>query len=326
MEVEEVGLLELRHVRAHRYEALLRLSLAALAAMGALLVYGVYHLAKTEIRRRSDAAEELARQKNVIEAQFVELRTAKDRLESVEGAKSALLGTASHELRTPLNHIIGFSSLLLEGMAGALNREQAKQVGMIRHSGNQLLGMVINMLDVASVEAGSISLNVGPVRLRPMVDELCKTHAAEAAAKGVSVHFGDCDPRLVVKADESRLCKILDNLLSNAVKFTPRGAVSVAVQVHGQKVRVAVTDGGAGIAPEQQLRLFEPFQRAADEISRIHPGLGLGLSVCRRLVRMMGGEMGCDSRLGEGSSFWFEIPLAYAPDVVVAAARTLRAV
>ena len=326
MEIEEVGLLEVRRARARRYEALLGLSLAALGAMGALLVSGLYLQAKAEIRRRGAAAAELAEQKAVVETQLEELRTAKERLESVERAKTALLATASHELRTPLNHIIGFSSLLLEGLAGVLNREQAKQVGMIRHSGHQLLGMVTNMLDVASVEAGSMSLNLGPVRLRPMLQELCTTHAVDAAPKGVSVRLGHCEPALVVKADASRLYQILDNLLSNAVKFTPRGAVHVAVAVQGQAVRVTVKDGGAGIAPEQQARLFEPFQRASEEMSRVHPGLGLGLSVSRRLVRIMGGDMGVDSRLGAGSSFWFEVPLAYVPEVVVTPAITLRAV
>jgi signal transduction histidine kinase len=253
-----------------------------------------------------------ARHRRRLEAQVLErtaeLEKARDEAESASRAKTAFLATVSHELRTPLNAIIGFSSILLQDDVEA---EQRKQLSIINRSGLQLLDLIKEILDITSIEAGHLSMQIEPVPLRRVLEEQCELLQAPARETGLYVTLLECDEALVASADQGRLSQVVRNLLSNAVKFTDRGGVTVRCRRDGQWARIEVEDTGIGISPEHHASLFVAFQRA-DKSRSNRPGTGLGLAISRRLVEAMGGEIGFESEVDRGSRFWFTVPLAAA--------------
>jgi PAS domain S-box-containing protein len=239
-----------------------------------------------------------------------DLIAARDEAESASRAKSAFLATVSHELRTPLNAIIGFSSLLLEDPPMEDLAEQHKQLTIIRESGEQLLTLVREILDLTSIEAGRLSLQICPLRLRDVINDQVRCAQAEASSRGLDLTVEDCDESIMVLADAQRVGQVIRNLLANAIKFTDAGRVSVRAVVAGDKARIEVEDTGVGIAPERHTELFMPFQRIEESGAALRPGTGLGLAISRRLVEAMGGTIGLESQRGIGSRFWFAVPLA----------------
>jgi CheY-like chemotaxis protein len=221
----------------------------------------------------------------------------------------------SHELRTPLTSIIGFSRLL--GERDELGQESRRYARRILDASGALLAIINDVLDFSKLEAGQAELEVQPLSVQHLVDETIGLVAIHAAAKGVELK-AELDPKTpaLIGGDVARLRQVLLNFLSNAVKFTERGSITVRTQWRGRKrsgrLKVAVVDTGAGIAPESVGRLFERFSQAEVSINRTHGGTGLGLAICKRMVELMGGEVGVDTVLGEGSTFWFEIPTAAA--------------
>jgi signal transduction histidine kinase len=229
-------------------------------------------------------------------------------LETVSRHKSEFLANMSHELRTPLNAIIGFSQVLREQLFGEVNEKQAEYLDDIISSGNHLLALISDILDLSKVEAGQIELDVAPFSLREALERGVVMVREHATNDGVQVELSAVPDVDIVTGDERRIRQVIFNLLSNAVKFTPTGgAVDVrARQVNGE-VRVSVADTGPGIAPEDHKRIFDEFQQTETGIEQ-REGTGLGLALSKRLVELHGGRIWVESEFGKGSTFIFALP------------------
>jgi PAS domain S-box-containing protein len=237
------------------------------------------------------------------------LKVAKEAAESADRLKSAFLATMSHELRTPLNSIIGFTGLLIEGLAGPLNDEQARQLGMVRNSSRHLLALINDVLDLSKIEAGQLNVQKAPFDFREAATRVVESVRPLAEKKGLRVRF-DLAPEVgTVVSDRRRVEQVLMNLLSNAIKFTDRGDVEVDSAITGGEVVTSVRDTGIGVKPEDQPILFRPFQQVEVGLARTHEGTGLGLSICRKLLGLLGGSIDFTSVFGVGSVFSFRIPV-----------------
>ncbi len=238
-----------------------------------------------------------------------ELVRARDAAESADRIKSAFLATMSHELRTPLNSIIGFTGLLLQGLAGPLNDKQRKQLTMVQSSGRHLLALINDVLDISKIEAGQMTVGLAPFDLRASVHTVTQSMQPLAQKKQLSLEVEIAPQVEEISGDQRRVEQILMNLLSNAIKFTERGGVMVRCRVEGDWVAVAVSDTGMGVSPDQVADIFRPFHQLDTGLARRHEGTGLGLSICARLLALMGGEISVESRPGLGSTFTFKLPL-----------------
>jgi signal transduction histidine kinase len=237
-----------------------------------------------------------------------ELRRLYGELETASRHKSEFLANMSHELRTPLNAIIGFSQVLRERMVGDVNGKQAEYLDDIISSGNHLLSLINDVLDLSKVEAGQIQLEVSPFTMQDALERDVSMVRERATRNGVGLTLeADADVG-VVEADERRIRQVVFNLLSNAVKFTPEGGSVIvsSARINGE-VRVSVSDTGPGIAAEDQARIFEEFQQT-DAGARQLEGTGLGLALSKRLIELHGGRIWVESELGEGSMFTFALP------------------
>jgi signal transduction histidine kinase len=237
-----------------------------------------------------------------------ELRRLYGELETASQHKSEFLANMSHELRTPLNAIIGFSQVLRERMVGDVNDKQAEYLDDIISSGNHLLSLINDVLDLSKVEAGQIQLEVSPFSMQDALERDVSMVRERATRNGVGLTLeADADVG-VVEADERRIRQVVFNLLSNAVKFTPEGGSVIvsSARINGE-VRVSVSDTGPGIAAEDQARIFEEFQQT-DAGARQLEGTGLGLALSKRLIELHGGRIWVESELGEGSMFSFALP------------------
>jgi signal transduction histidine kinase/CheY-like chemotaxis protein len=227
--------------------------------------------------------------------------------------KSQFLANMSHEVRTPMNGVLGMTNLLLQT---PLNQEQREYAESIRISAEALLAVVNDILDFSKVEAGKLDMESAPVELEALVQRSRETVAPEAARKGLRLVVSiDQNLPSHIQSDPGRLRQILLNLLSNAIKFTDHGTVSVRVfGVSGGRtlIRFEVSDTGVGIKAEDVGRLFQPFSQVDGSPARKHGGTGLGLSISKKLVSLMGGDIGVNSEFGLGSTFWFTIPLVPA--------------
>lgn len=239
-----------------------------------------------------------------------ELENANAKLKELDRLKSEFLATMSHELRTPLNSIIGFSSILKQGMAGSLNPEQSKQILMINDSARHLLGLINDLLDVSRIEAGRVELFVEHVDVMDVLREVERTLAPQVAAKHLaySTQGGPALPAVV--SDRKRLFQIILNLANNAVKFTEHGSVSVtASATEDDRLSIAIRDTGIGIRPENLGRLFEAFRQVDGSARRVYEGTGLGLYLVKKLLGLLGGSVSAESEFGRGSCFTVVLPL-----------------
>lgn len=240
---------------------------------------------------------------------YRELETKTAELEVVSQHKSDFLASMSHELRTPLNAVIGFSEVLLERMFGELNERQDEYLRDILGSGRHLLQLLNDILDLSKVEAGRMELAPSRFSVRDAMQYGISMVRERAALHGITVTL-EVDPDIdEMESDELRIKQVLLNLLSNAVKFTPDGGhVAVAARRDGDQLAVTVTDDGAGIPPEDRERIFESFQQGRRGPQH-EEGTGLGLTLCRRIVALLGGRMWLESEVGVGSTFGFSVPL-----------------
>ena len=244
-----------------------------------------------------------------------ELDEARRRAEAAAAAKSAFLANMSHELRTPLTSIIGFSRLM--GERQDLPGEARRHTQRISDASEALLAIINDVLDFSKLEAGQVALEMQPLSVRRLVDETTGLIAIQAAAKGLELR-AELDPMApeLVFGDVARIRQVLLNLLSNAVKFTESGSVTVRTAWkrtrRGGRLKLSVTDTGAGIARDNVGRLFERFSQAEVSINRTHGGTGLGLAISKGIIELMGGRIGVETKPGRGSTFWFELPLREA--------------
>lgn len=244
-----------------------------------------------------------------------DLLVAKDEAEQASRLKSTFLATMSHELRTPMNGILGFSKVLL---SGKLDNAQREYLEIINSSGEALLTLINDILDLSQIEAGKLKLNPAPMNLRSTIEGSMKLLQTKAAEKNLSLgtYYANDLPQYVM-GDSDRLRQIMINLIGNAVKFTASGIVVINTtwSEDRQRIRVAVRDTGIGIPDDKVNVLFQRFSQVDGTTRRKYGGTGLGLSITKELVEGMGGEIGVDTLEGKGSTFWFEVPLPEAAKV-----------
>jgi GAF domain-containing protein/FixJ family two-component response regulator len=243
------------------------------------------------------------------------VRQAAEELREADRLKSQFLANMSHELRTPLNSIIGFSRVILKGIDGPVNELQSQDLTAIYNSGQHLLGLINDVLDVSKIEAGKMELAFEDgVHLSDIVRGVMSTTVGLVKDKPVELHQ-ELDPDLPpLRIDTMKVRQVLINLLSNAAKFTEKGSITVRafndLSPEGQpQVMVQVIDTGPGIAESDQTKLFQPFSQVDGSLTRKTGGSGLGLSICQHLIHMHGGQIGLESELGKGSTFFFTLPV-----------------
>jgi len=267
---------------------------------------------------RSELQRELQRRSQLEQ----QLRQAKQDAESAVMAKGEFLATMSHEIRTPLNGIVPMLDLL---MHNKLPPDQAEMVHTAFLSSQQMLRIVDDILDYSKLEASKLQLESTTFNLRETLESVIQLMERPAQSKGLRLNL-QIDPsvRLPVRGDSVRLRQVLSNLISNAVKFTERGSIALTVRRIGEtsaqhQLRFEVRDTGIGIAQAAQERLFQAFSQADASTTRLYGGTGLGLAISKRIIDLMGGRIGVESDAGQGSTFWFEIPMLKVQGDIVAA-------
>jgi PAS domain S-box-containing protein len=239
-----------------------------------------------------------------------ELTLAKERAEEADRVKSNFLAIVSHELRTPLTSIMGFTEILLKGLTGPLSSRQARHLSAIRDSAHHLLGLINDILDISTIEAGRIILTPAPFDVRKLIDRVIREVSPLAETKGLTLvaHVAPQVGRLT--SDERRIEQVLINLLHNAVKSTEGGQVRLECEAKDDQLVIRVADTGIGIHPEDRDRLFAPFGQIGRDSAGRERGTGLGLSICKSLVEALGGEIRAKSPgPGQGSTFTFTLPM-----------------
>ncbi len=253
-----------------------------------------------------------ARSYKIAQDAFAEMR-------EIDKLKSQFLANMSHELRTPLNSIIGFSRVILKGIDGPVTDLQKQDLSAIYNSGQHLLGLINDILDLSKIEAGKMELTFDEVNIEKLIKSVLSSVIGLIKDKPVRIEEEIEENLPVVKADSMRVRQILINLFSNAAKFTDEGTIKVVAKQEKNFVRISVVDSGPGISEEDQKKLFQAFSQVDASATRATGGTGLGLSICQELVTMHGGDINVRSAVGEGSTFHFTLPLFYPeeePEVI----------
>ncbi len=240
------------------------------------------------------------------------LNQARQLLEEVSHileSNTAYLSFIAHELRIPMTAIMGYTDLLRQGTVGLVNQQQREFLSIIRANVERMAALVSYLSDLSRLTMGQLKLNPGVIAIGEALETALQNLKGQFQAKKQAVHVHTIlnTPRLY--ADPQRVVQVLMILLSNANKYTPAGGeIHLRVRPHGKSMRLLVSDNGCGIRPEDQPHIFEPFYRSEEPAVREQSGWGLGLSLAKGLVESMGGEIGVESQLGQGSTFWFTLP------------------
>jgi signal transduction histidine kinase len=266
--------------------------------------------------------EELDETNKGVVALYAELDDKALQLRDANDLKSRFLSYMSHEFRTPLTSMTSISGILLSRLDGPLTAEQQKQVEFIRSSARELTEMVNDLLDLAKVEAGRITISPEWFEMVDLFAALRGMFKPIAATTSVSLVFDEPEGDIKLYTDDKKVSQILRNFISNALKFTPEGEVRISARVlEDDKVEFAVTDTGIGIAAEHIPNLFVDFVQLDVRLQRRLRGSGLGLSLARKFAELLGGKVGVESELGKGSRFWMLIPMRFAGESAAAVAR-----
>jgi PAS domain S-box-containing protein len=271
-------------------------------------LYEQLRVASDELQMRvQSATAELATQNELLRRQAIEL-------EQASRLKSQFLANMSHEFRTPLNAILGYTHMLLQGVAGDLPANIRRQLTRIDSNGRHLLTIINEILDITRIEAGKMPMQISEFNLNDLVPEVMTELDPVISRSKLTVTSRLCDEPPTMVSDRQKVKQVIVNLLSNALKFTHQGGIEIAVDFDSPSsiATIAVTDTGIGIALENHDKIFEDFRQVDDSPSRQYGGTGLGLAICRRLASALGGRITLQSRLGEGSTFTLTIP-AEAP-------------
>jgi signal transduction histidine kinase len=322
-EGEPIGVLAIGPITKERREVAWRDGQHLAHVLDELLGAGLEKLLASRMHTASMAtAYEELQQKNM------RLAAAVERLQQLDKMKSSFLATVSHELRTPLTSVIGYSEMLLEGLAGPLNEEQSEYVRTVMEKGEQLLSIISSILDISRIEAGGVRLDRSSCRLEDIVDVALSTVAPAARRKGLAMTKQLAPNLPMLHVDRDKVRQVLINLLSNAVKFTPENGhvwIGAELGVLGRPsacegegganertpaIRVMVADSGIGIPTEALGRLFEPFFQVDSSSTREYGGTGLGLAIVKSFVLAHGGSVWVESFLGQGSRFFITLPVS----------------
>jgi signal transduction histidine kinase len=243
-------------------------------------------------------------------SQTASLRAAKEAAETANLVKSAFLSTMSHELRTPLNAILGMAEILAEEVYGAINQQQRRSVQTIQHSGEHLLALINDILDLATLEAKQVLLNLTPVSIAVLCQSSLDSIAQPASQKSLDLEL-KIEPHIPdLLLDNQRIRQVLTNLLNNAIKFTPQGGkITLEVFQNSLGIQIVVTDTGIGIDPAKIEQLFQPFLQLDSALNRKYEGTGVGLAVVKQIVELHGGKVGVSSEVNRGSRFTIDLPI-----------------
>ena len=244
-----------------------------------------------------------------------ELKVALKRAEESDKLKTAFLQNLSHEIRTPLNGILGFSNLLTNE---DLSKEEIQEfTGIIRQSGNRLMEIVNNVLDISKIETGLITLNNKAFTINSLIADLCSFFNPNAVIKGIKLNYSNAldDNSSIIYSDESKINQILTNLIGNAIKFSNDGDIEFGYKIVEDKILFYVKDSGVGIHPEMFERIFDRFTQVDLSITRGYEGAGLGLAICKGLVELLGGKIWLESEIDKGTTFYFTVPFINAPPI-----------
>ena len=237
------------------------------------------------------------------------LRVANDRLKELDRLKSMFIASMSHELRTPLNSIIGFTGVILKGLAGDLNDVQKDQLRRVFQSAKHLLALITDVIDISKIESGRVGVYIEVFSLADLIQEAVTVVEPEREKKGLTLHV-EMDGDISMKTDRKRVLQSLLNFLSNSIKYTVQGTVTLGVVRRNGFVEISVTDTGIGIDEKDMPRLFEAFERMESHLKVQAGGTGLGLYLTRKLIsEMLCGEVFMHSELGRGSTFGMRIPV-----------------
>ncbi len=245
---------------------------------------------------------------------------AVEQMRETDRIKTQFLANMSHELRTPLNSIIGFSRVILKGIDGPINEQQQQDLTAIYNSGQHLLGLINDILDLSKIEAGKMDLSSDELNVADTINSVMSTAIGLVKDKPIRLEKHIAEDVVHIRADAMRIRQVLLNLMSNAAKFTEEGTITVSAENSTtpdglREVLISVTDTGPGISPEDQSKLFQAFSQVDSSPTRASGGTGLGLSICRRLVELHGGRIGIHSVVGKGSTFYFTIPAFEQPNL-----------
>ena len=266
--------------------------------------------------------EQQAYTRSLIETNNAELEKARQVADKANRAKSEFLSSMSHELRTPLNAVLGFAQLMASDVPPPTQPQQ-RSLDQILKGGWYLLRLINEILDLAMIESGKVTMSEEAMSLLDVLQDCEAMIAPQAQKRGISMHFPRCGAAFYIHADRTRVKQVMINLLSNAIKYNQSGgSVQVVCSQRGHRVRVSVTDSGAGLDAKQMSQLFQPFNRLGQENSQ-EEGTGIGLVVTKQLVELMGGAIGVDSTVGVGTTFWVEFNASRAPQLVLGEGEVL---